>query len=381
MRIGLNLLYLLPGIVGGTQVYAENLIRAMAARAPGHRYVLFLNEEARDLPIEGDNIECVVCPVRAASRARRYAYEQLMLPGVVRRHRIDVLHSLGYVGPWACPCPHVVTIHDVNFIAYGDRMPPGRRHILHFTTAQTAQRCQRVIAVSEFGRSEIVEHLRVPSDKVTAVPEAARVFPPLSADEALNIRRSYGLDAPYIAAFTSVSPNKNIDRLLEAFDRIAPRAPHRLLLIGHTPPQPFGGHEIVHPDRVVRTGYVPDEHVPALLGGTSLFAFPSLYEGFGLPVLEAQTLGVPVACSIAASLPEVAGDAAEFFDPHSTDAIAAAILRLLSNEDYRQALAARGRANAARFSWGRAADETLAVYERVLDTPGIPVPAISASER
>ena len=373
MNIGLNLLYLLPGIVGGTQIYAENLIQALVERDKVNQYTLFLNEESAHLPISNaPNVERVDCPVRAVSRSRRYAFEQFRLPMEVRRRKIDLLHSLGYVGPWACPCPQIVTIHDVNFVAFGSHMPASRRRALHTMTQQTARRCRRVIAVSHNSKREIVRHLQIREDKICVTQEAARPFEPVTEAHSAEVRKKYGLDGCYITAFNSLSPHKNMERLVDAFSRIAGSIPHSLVLIGHMPPGSALAQQIARhglQDRVILTGYIPDADIPALIGEASLFVFPSLYEGFGLPVLEAQALGVPVACSTAASLPEVAGEGAEFFDPHDTQSIADSIGRLLSDEARRRAIALAGQANEARFSWTRTAEETLAVYRRIL--PGL----------
>ncbi len=370
MRIGINLLYLLPGIVGGTQTYAQELLRALANRPEPHEYALFVNEEARDLPLpSAPNFERIVCPVRAHARSARYRYEQLALPRQLKHRELDVLHSLGYVGPIHAPCKHVVTIHDLNYRAFKGAMRADKRVVLGFFVRQTAHHADHIIAVSEFSKEQIVQHLRVRANKVTVVHEAAKQpDQTYSSEEQRAILRSHGLNAPYIVAFSSQSLNKNIPRLLAAFALLSPDVAHNLVLIGHVPPEANVARDIVRlglSGRVVCAGYLPDAHVPVLLRHADLFVFPSWYEGFGLPALEAQLAGVPVACSHAASLPEVAGEGAAYFDPVSVEDMARTLRQCLNDPDLRVRLRAQGTANANRFSWEQAARDTLAVYAQI----------------
>ena len=177
--------------------------------------------------------------------------------------------------------------------------------------------------------------------------------------------RRYGISKPYVIAFSSSSPNKNIPRLVQAFvqARRDYGLPHQLVLVGHKPQDELTNES----SAVVLTGYMDEPSKQALLAGAEMLVFPSTYEGFGLPVLEAQQAGVPVACSTAASLPEVAGDGAEFFDPHSTEAIAQTIARCLLDDKLRTELRFRGQENLRRFSSEKTASQTLAIYKHVLD--------------
>lgn len=370
MRIGINLLYLLPGIVGGTQTYAQELLCALADVDTRHDYLLYVNQEAAALPLPDSTsgrFQRVVCPVSATSRRARYQYEQVHLPRRCRADRIDLLHSLGYIGPIYTPCRHIVSIHDLNYIGHRQAMGWQRRLPLQFFVRRVARRCQHIIAVSEFSRRQIVADTGVSPEKVTAIHEAGR--PPLPAIETSDILSQYALESPYILAFTSLSAHKNIERLLEAFAQLQQELPHRLVLVGHMPPDSDLQNQIRHlqlTQRVLVTGYVPDAHVMPLLQYADLFVFPSWYEGFGLPLLDAQQAGVPIASSNAASLPEVAGEGALFFDPHSTQEMAQAIRRGVQDAALRDYLRQKGTANLARFSWRQAAQETLAVYERVM---------------
>lgn len=376
MRIGLNLLYLLPGVVGGTQTYAVSLIGALAALDSENEYVLYLNRESAALEMEPPaRSRRVVCPVRAVRRPARYAFEQAALPALLRRDRIDLLHSLGYVGPLLAPCQHVVTIHDLIYRGHQVMMSGGKQKALEFFVRQVARRSERVVTISENSKREIVADIGIPAAKVTAIPLAARpAGAPVPSDVRAATLARYGITAPYLLAFSSANPVKNIPRLIEAFAGVCRDLTHQLVLVGHLPP----GFDPVaeaarHPDtagRILSVGYVPDADIAPLLEGAALFAFPSLYEGFGLPVLDAQQSGVPVVSSHAASLPEVAGDGALLFDPLAVEDMSRAIRAALLDGALRERLVARGAANARRFSWAETARRTLDVYRAV--SGGVP---------
>jgi glycosyltransferase involved in cell wall biosynthesis len=186
----------------------------------------------------------------------------------------------------------------------------------------------------------------------------------ISQDVVSKVKSSYGISGPYLIAFGGGALHKNIPRLLQAFEELKKELPHKLVLIGHLP------HNVnlrVMSEDIIATGYVPAEHVLPLLSGAELFVLPSLYEGFGLPVLEAQQAGVPVVCSTAGSLPEVAGEAAVFFNPNSIADMAEKIAALASNPALRTELRQKGLANIRRFSWEQTARETLTVYAQVYE--------------
>jgi glycosyltransferase involved in cell wall biosynthesis len=365
MLVALNLLYLIPGVVGGTETYARSLIHALAQEDDDNEYVVFLSREAADLDVTpAANFRRVVCPVVAMRRAVRYSWEQAVLPLQLNRLKPNLVHSLGYVSPLAARCAQVVTVHDVNYIGHKGRRTAIGRRAFQFVVEKTVKRADRIITVSEFSKSEIVKHTSVSPDKVSVVHSAGRESyheaPPRSA----FVEK---IGRPYIMAFSSLSAHKNIPNLIEAFGRISARVPHALVLVGHLP-EKSGVRNVMESagdDRVIFTGYVPDDEVESLMNHAALFAFPSLYEGFGLPILDAQHAGVPVACSSAGALPEVAGAGALTFDPHSVDDIAGALERCLTDDSLRASLIQAGRDNAAQFSWDRTARRTLDVYSEV----------------
>ncbi len=369
MKIALNLLYLIPGVVGGTETYARSLITALGRLDEDHEYTVFVNRESADLDITpNESFTRVVCPVIAMQRAYRYGWEQVMLPLQLRRLNPDLVHSLGYVGPLASGKPQVVSVHDLNYLGHSGRRTPIGRRAFRFFVERTVKRASHVITISNFSRGEIMRHLGVPPEKVSVVYCAAKEA---VADSHKTFENEILMNVtqPFMVALSSLSAHKNIARLIAAFAKISPEVPQSLVLIGHMPEksaeiraelQRAGDH------RIHFTGFIPDDDVDALMERASLFVFPSLYEGFGLPILDAQEAGVPIACSNVAALPEVAGEGAILFDPLSVDDMAEKLKRALLDPELRNALVEKGRQNAHRFSWDKAARETMDIYRKVV---------------
>jgi glycosyltransferase involved in cell wall biosynthesis len=368
MKIGINLLYLLPGMVGGTETYAAGLLHGLAEIDLRNEYVVFVNSESVNWPLpEAANFTRVVCPVRAARRASRYLFEQLRLPLLLSRYDIDVVHSLGYVGPLLAPCPSIVTIHDLNYFALKKTMPFIKRNVLRFFSMQSARRAAHVMTISHFSKGEICRIIKLEPSKTTVGHLGAGYGASNFSGDWAELTSRYNIRTPYVAAFGGGTLNKNMPRLIRAFASVKDTFPHSLLLIGHIPSDLDLTAETKEVrDRVTVTGYVPGDHILPLLSHAELFVLPSLYEGFGLPVLEAQQASVAVACSSAGSLPEVGGDGALYFDPTSVEQMADAIRHCLSDVRLRSQLISKGRENVSRFSWTKTAKETLSVYQRAV---------------
>jgi glycosyltransferase involved in cell wall biosynthesis len=365
MRVGINLLYLLPGTVGGTETYAAGLLQGLAQIVPQAEFVVFVNREAAHWPIpEVPNVSRVVCPVAAVSRSQRYFFEQLRLPGLLKNRQIDLVHSLGYVAPLFAPCPSIVTVPDLNYRAFGNQLPLPRRLILEFFVEQSVRRASYVLTLSEFSRSQIITRLRITPERVQAIYLAPRLREKSFAHGSASFSaQPVEQGTPYIIAFSSHSPNKNIPRLLQAFAyaKMQYQLPHHLVLVGHPPDQAFG---VIGPG-IHFTGYLEDAALQEVLTGAQLLVFPSTYEGFGLPILEAMAQGIPVVCSDQASLPEVADEAALYFNPFSVEAMAQTIAQVALNPSLQSELRQKGFEHVRRFSWEKLARETLSVYERV----------------
>ena len=367
MRIGLNLLYLLPGIVGGTETYATSLIRALAEIDPVNQYVLFLNRKSACLELtDHPNFRRVVCKVPAHYRPLRYFCEQAILPWQAIHWQLDVLHSLGYVCPLLLPCSSVVTIHDLNFRYIGDTFSTLRRWTLEFFVPRSARVADIVLTLSRTGKEQIVTKIGIPQHKIL-VTHLAVDSRTAQVDDIVawnDLVRRYSLRKPYVLALSGQSRHKNLDGLLSAFSILQKRlgqACPQLVIAGHLPASVLkldglGNKELIF------TGFVPRDVLNKLYAGADLYVFPSLYEGFGIPVLEAMHNNVPVVCSRLMSLLEVTGDAAVYFNPYSPEDMANKIIMVLQDTDLQCQLVKRGHNNLKRFSWKDTARKTLKAY-------------------
>jgi glycosyltransferase involved in cell wall biosynthesis len=300
-----------------------------------------------------------------------------MIAFVARRLNLDLVHDpIGIspftLGRWSGRFARVTTLHDAIAFRYPEGYP-WLNNLLHRRyVPATLHNVDAVITDSQAASSDLQRFLGLVPEKLCVVPLAAgREFRVLDPDEVAATLGRYGLTQPYILHIGAQQARKNAARLLEAFATVHAQLPAcRLVLAG--PSQ--WRHADLRQQVAARgldgavswLGYVPDANLPAVYNGASVFAFPSLYEGFGLPVLEAMACGTPVVCSNATSLPEVAGDAALLVDPYSVDSIAAGLLRVLTDHDLRADLRQQGLQRAAQFAWERTARETLAAYQQVL---------------
>jgi glycosyltransferase involved in cell wall biosynthesis len=293
--------------------------------------------------------------------------EQTLLPAAVRRADIDLLHNVFTTAPALPGVPQVTTILDVIY----KRFPETHRGLLTYgmrvLVPLSARRSNRVLTLSESAKADIVRFLGVPADRV----DVAYLGPGLPAHveptPEKKLRQRFGLGtAPIVLSVSAKRPHKNLERLIDAVGAIETDPAPVLVITGY--PTAYEEEELRARarSRVRLAGWVDDETLAGLYNSSVCLAFPSLAEGFGLPVLEAMLRGLPVACSTATSLPEVAGDAALYFDPTDTRAITDALERLLTDGRLREQLAAAGRKQAAKFSWKATADATLRSYQRAL---------------
>ncbi|HVG96824.1 MAG TPA: glycosyltransferase family 1 protein [Chloroflexota bacterium] len=300
----------------------------------------------------------------------------LAVPAIAHRRRLPLIHDPAGVSPfllgrWAGDYKRVVTLHDA--IAF--RYPDGYSRLNNFLHRRyipaTLAGVDAVITVSASARDDLVRFLRLPSEKVFVVPMAANpTFRPQPPAAALPVAARYGAQPPYVLYVGAVEARKDLPTLLRAFARLRAAFPRLTLVVAGRVrfkatdvTQTLAALDIASAVRF--TGFVPDEDLPALYGAAAAFCFPSLYEGFGLPVLESMACGTPVVCTRASSLPEVAGGAALLFEPRDDAALAEHLARILSDPSLAEDLRRRGLARAATFSWARTAEATRAVYRHV----------------
>jgi glycosyltransferase involved in cell wall biosynthesis len=371
-HVGLNLIFLVPGETGGMEVVARELIPALLAAAPpGMRFTAFVNREAAsagDGPW-GELIPAVTVPVSARNRVQWVLGEQTLLPVMAARAGIELMHSLASTAPAWGRFHRVVTVHDLIYARFPEAHAGIRDKGMRVLVPLAARRSDRVIADSLSTRQDLLEIIGVPPERVDVVPlglGTVQCEPSLGERE---VRAKFEL-GELLLSVSAKRPHKNLLALIGALARLEPGERPVLVLPGYPT-----AHETELRERAHALGVHDDVRFPAWVSSAELeglwsiargFVFPSLYEGFGLPVLEAMARGVPVACADASSLPEVAGDAALLFDPRSETAIADALRRLLGDEELRACLTALGVERAARFTWQRTARLTLESYARAL---------------
>jgi glycosyltransferase involved in cell wall biosynthesis len=373
-RIGLNAHLLnLSGNYrsAGINWYIYHLVKNLAA-IPDFDYTLFLSD-----PRAANHFEPVTLRVSGLPTHKplaRIAWEQFAQPFALRRERIDLLHALAFAGPLAISIRWVVTVYDLSFIRYPQSFNAANRIYLTWAVRNSLRRANRVIAISANTKRDLVTMFGASPEKITVVYCGidSAFAPPRDRNAVAALRAQRRLPEKMILFVGTIEPRKNVARLIRAFARArrAARLPHRLVLVGargwkYTQVDAVIEQEEVKDD-VIFAGYVPQDELPLWYQAAELFAYPSLYEGFGLPPLEAMACGTPVVASNAASLPEVVGDAALQVAPEDEIALADAMARALTDGALREQMIARGFAQAAQFSWTRAARETAGIYRAVL---------------
>jgi glycosyltransferase involved in cell wall biosynthesis len=373
MHVGLNLVFLVPGETGGMETYARELIAALIEHAPELRLTIFLSREAAtDTTAPWAAAPSVTVAVNARRRTEWVRGEQQLLPRIARDRGVDLLHSLASTGPIRGRFHKVVTIHDLIYRIYPEAHAGIKSKGMGVLVPLAARRSDRVITPSSTTRDDVVRLLKVPEERVDVVHEGVRrpTIDPSESPGQLRARLNLGT-RPLVLTLSAKRPHKNLERLLEAIKLIPAERRPLLLLPGYrTPWESALRHHAIDLgiDGDVRfLGWVPTSELEALFAAADCFVFPSLYEGFGLPVLEAMARGVPVACSDRGALREVAGDAARLFDPENPAAIAEAVAELLADRSESERLAKAGRVRAEAFTWERTARATLAAYARTLD--------------
>lgn len=348
----------------GTEGYSLHVIRGLIEQGSEHRFRLYFRDEPEPglVPVQG-NVE-----TKIIRHPRLWTH--LGLGPVVRNEKPDVLFVPAHVIPWPNTglVPSVVTIHDVGYLHYPDKHPLFARLYLDWSTRHSTSVARRVIAVSKATAHDLHALNGVAEQKMRVVHSGVdEALAPVREQQTIDaLKARLGINGPYVLHVGSLQPRKNLVRLVEAFNRIKDDLPELVLVIAGRPGwgyQPlFDRIEALGlGERVVLPGYVPDDDLATLYSGAEVYAFPSLYEGFGFPALEAMACGTPLVCAGASSLPELVGNAALTFPPTDVDSMAGALRRVLTEDDLRATLVERGFERVKLFSWSRAAQETLDV--------------------
>ena len=356
----------------GISHYVEQTLQQLGQIDRRNRYTVYttrgLDGAALGLP---PNFRVVPSRLPTINPRVRIPWEQLLAPLLLRRNGADLFHGVHSVVPFACPVPSVVTVHDLAFIRFSQTFRAYNRAYLDFATRLSVRRASKVLVVSEHTKREVVGLLGVPAERVVVTPNAVRAhFRPADPQRLAAFRTKRELPERFVLYVGTLEPRKNLTTLLEAYATVVQR---------HNVPLIVGGgkgwlydavfqrlEELGLREQVRFVGYIEEEELPLWYAAATVFVFPSIYEGFGMPPLEAMACGTPVITSNSSSLPEVVGDAGLMAPPHDSAAFAEAIDRVLSDEDLREELRERGFAQARRFTWRATAERTLAAYEDVV---------------
>ena len=359
--VGVNALYLLPGRVGGTEIYLRGLLAGLADIDPVNRYLIFTNRETgADLAPARPNFRVVPQPVRAESRPRRILWEQSVLALEAARRGLDVMLNPGFTAPLAAPCPQVTVFHDMQHRLHPEYFRWFDLPFWRFFLFWSAHVSRLLLASSQSSADDVKRCYRLAEGKVRVAP--------LGVEPAFFELAERRRPEPFLLAVSTLHPHKNLDTLLGAFAAFrAQHAEFRLVVPGL---HGFAADSLVRlrdslglRDAVEFPGWIPRECLRELFARAWAFVYPSRFEGFGLPVLEAMAAGVPTACSAIEPLNSLAGGAALPFDPRSQEAMVEALSRITEDEQLRRELAAAGPARAAHFSWRFAAQTTLEALE------------------
>jgi glycosyltransferase involved in cell wall biosynthesis len=356
--------------LGGNETYAINLIESLAEIDQANYYTLYVTKKAA---VERFANRWPNFDVKLTLPHTPLVRIPLTLSRELRRQPVDVLH-VQYTAPPFTPCSVVTTIHDLAFEHLPETFNRRSWMQLRLTVRRTARRAAQIITVSEYSRQDIIKTYGIAADCITVTPEAAsETFTRITDENNLQaVREHYGIENDYILSLGSIQPRKNLVRLIEAYSLL-----RRLHPGGKLPQLVLAGRRGWLDNETLRaaeadklspairfTGYVADEHLSALYSGATCFVYPSYFEGFGLPILEAMKCGAPVIAGDRTSIPEVTGEAALLFDPFDSSSLVEALKRVLGDSEFRQTLSARGLQRASEFHWKKTARLTLTAYEK-----------------
>ncbi len=355
----------------GVSTYIRHLVRGLAGVSLPGEALVYLPFDCRDEFPSTPRLRGRVSPIPLLRPSQRILWEHTVFPWVLWKDRLDLLHATMNVAPWWSPCPVVVTILDLAYMRYPHVHPRGRRLYLGAMTRLTVRRARAIVAISHHTGAEIEHLLRVPHERIHVIHLGVDAdMRPLPRDQVESFRRQRGLPPRYLLYLGNLEPRKNLSRLVQAYARIR-GCGAALVLAGA---RGWGYAELFQlvetlglSRQVLFPGFVPREELPLWYNGAEALVYPSLYEGFGLPPLEAMACGTPVLTSTASSLPEVVGEAGLLVPPDDVPGLAEAMQRLLREEELRADLRQRGLQQARRFTWEQTAQETANLYWQLLE--------------
>jgi len=357
MRIGINVLFIAPGSMGGSETYIRNLIDGFQEIDSDNEYIIFTSQENDStfiIPVKS-NFHKVMLPCKSKG-IKRVLLEQFLLPYLIRKHKLDVVFYPGGISCIFSRIPAVLTIHDLHHLHYPSSFSWGQRLYRSIFLPRSVQRVNKITTPSEFTATDVVKHLNVDMKKITVIYLSVKdkQFFETNNHQDKEIYKKYDLSQPYVLSVASTYPHKNLDGLLSACIILHRRGfKFNLVLVGTHMSFDSTLKKLIDSsfikDHVKVLGYVPDADLPALYRGAIVYAFPSMFEGFGLPLLEAMMSGIPIVASNRGSLPEIGTDAAMFVEP-DPKSISEGIESLLSNGALRTEMRGRGFNRAKQFS-------------------------------
>ncbi len=374
MHIGLNAQLLSSALSyrqAGISRYIYNLATHLTKLANVHTYTAFVGQDGLLATAPRLRVSCTHLP-GGSSPCARILWEQVLQPWLVKRGGMNLLHCMAYVQPLAKPCPTVITVHDLSFLRFPEYFPRWQRRYLAAFTPYSVRRADAVIAVSQNTKNDLMELMGLESERIAVVYSGVgEGFRPAGEEKSKAFRERKPLQDGYLFFLGTLEPRKNLVRLLEAYSILKQwGVPAKLVLAG---PRGWLIGELEEAlqrlgleGEVLIPGFIDQEELPLWYSAAEVFVYPSLYEGFGLPVLEAMACGTPVVAAKAGALPEVVGEAGLTVSPHDVQALAETIDRVLRDGQLRQEMVKKGLRRAKQFSWKRTAQETVAVYEKAV---------------
>ncbi len=358
----------------GIHHYIWQLVRHLPAADAHLRLTIFADHQPPHLPGASDGLHWQLSRWSTEKPWKRILWEQAAQPWVVRRAGVHLLHSMAFVSPLLSPAPTVVTVHDLSFLRFPERFPALKRLYLTAMTRLSCRRARRIIAVSQATADETVRWLGVPPSRIDIAPHGVdhQRFRPLPPDQVTRFRQARGLPERLALFVGTLEPRKNLPTLVEAFGRTRARSQGAWLVIAggrgwHYQTLYRRIRELALTESVHLAGFVPNGELALWYNAATMFVYPSIYEGFGMPLLEAMACGTPVISSNVSAMPQVVGEAGLLVAPDDIEGLAEAMDHLFDDADLRADLGRRGQARAAAYTWDATAQATVASYRRALE--------------